>query len=515
MKPIAIKYVIVILLSWVSIANAHSQILNRIKNKLEKSKTKTTEKTTENKDETNNDSTGNGNFDTTAHADETKTTQKTTTTKQTAESDFIPGSTVLYFDNFEKDKIGDNPAGWLTTSSAEVVTPEGLKGKWLKLASVSTTHITRNKKQSWSNSFTVEFDLLIVKKDYDPRIDFTLINTGGSLVTDEMILRNGKNMVYVSMILGKNGRESRIGLAGNNNINKPLIDRMSDQLPYSNTKPVHVSMCVQGKRFRFWWDDTKVFDMEMVNEQYMPNQLGFSFGVVGGCEYYVTNIRVAKDIPVTRPASQPANNNTADTNNDNQDKTTTQPATNAGGDTRVDLQSKLLTVSLPYAQIMKTGDHTYTFIATKEEGNNKENYLKLKLETGNTSLKTETFNFKEINQKNPLYGTKKYPEITYTEAVLYYGGAKKPYIYKFSPIIANGTMASYVSESLERRLPPVSPNSKFVIEKIEDGKASGYFTMGIMIQGLKPVTKGDAMTETFTDGFSGEMKCKFTNVPVY
>jgi len=36
-----------------------------------------------------------------------------------------------------------------------------------------------------------------------------------------------------------------------------------------------------------------------------------------------------------------------------------------------------------------------------------------------------------------------------------------------------------------------------------------------MIQGLKAVTKGDAMQETFTDGFSGEIKCTFTNVPVY
>ena len=76
-------------------------------------------------------------------------------------------------------------------------------------------------------------------------------------------------------------------------------------------------------------------------------------------------------------------------------------------------------------------------------------------------------------------------------------------------------MASYVDESLKRHLPASSPNCKLVIEKVEGGKASGYFVMGIMIQGLKAVTKGDAMQETFTDGFSGEIKCTFTNVPVY
>jgi hypothetical protein len=36
-----------------------------------------------------------------------------------------------------------------------------------------------------------------------------------------------------------------------------------------------------------------------------------------------------------------------------------------------------------------------------------------------------------------------------------------------------------------------------------------------MNQGLKPITKGDAMTETFTEGFIGEIKCTFTNVPVF
>ncbi len=55
---------------------------------------------------------------------------------------------------------------------------------------------------------------------------------------------------------------------------------------------------------------------------------------------------------------------------------------------------------------------------------------------------------------------------------------------------------------------------KFVIEKLDDGKVSGYFIAGMMNEGLKPVKKGDAMTETFTDGFVGEVKCKFSNVPV-
>jgi hypothetical protein len=163
---------------------------------------------------------------------------------------------------------------------------------------------------------------------------------------------------------------------------------------------------------------------------------------------------------------------------------------------------------------MKTGEGSYVFMASKEEGNSKENFLKIAFETTGMDLKPETFNFKEVNEQNPLYGTKKFPQITRTDAVLYYGGSKTPYIYQFSPIIANGHMATYVNEALRRNLPAPSSNCKLVIEKLGDGKASGYFVVGMMQTGLKPITKGDAMTETFTNGFAGEMKCTFTNVPV-
>ena len=547
--------------------------------------------------------------------------------------DFVPGTTILYYDNFEKDNIGETPMGWITSSAAEVVTIEGLEGKWVKMSSTSSRHITRNKKQSWGNNFTIEFDLLIVKTGYDPRMGIALINSNGKMVTDEAILMDNKPALLFESIIVAGGK-SRVSLTREDKI---ISDNMNEELFYQNTTPVHISVCVQGKRFRMWWNEKKLYDLSAINEQYLPNQFGFTFGSVGGSDFYVSNIRVAKDVPDTRSKfeqgkivsnllfytgtsnlksesmgalldisrvlkevaspvkiightdsdgdeaanqklsqqraeaiksilvnqysiggellitegrgeTQPvADNKNAEGKAQNRrvefifkpeadlyakpsgiaadnikPGAGTKPVSGAGnqsasstGGVLVKLQSKILTVNLPFAQIMKTGDNSYTFMAGKEEGNSKENFLKIELESVNMSLKPETFNFKEINQKNALYGTKKFSEIKKTEAVLYYGAAKNPYIYMFSPIIANGHMASFVSESLERKLPVPAASSKFVIEKIEDGKASGYFVFGIMNKGLKPITKGDAMTETFTDGFAGEMKCTFSNVPVF
>lgn len=621
------KFFLTILIIALSISNSQAQLLKKLKEKAEQATEKAVNKNFDKKD--NDGASANKN------ADESPTAGAQSNLKVYSKFDFVPGTTILYYDNFEKDNIGEAPFGWITSTSAEVVTIDGLEGNWLKLASSSSTHFTRSKKQSWGNNFTIEFDLLIVKNTYDPRIDINLINTGGNLVTDENILRSDKKPAinFSAIIVPDN--KSRASLYA---MDRKLSDVMTENLPYSNTSPVHISMCVQGKRFRMWWNDRKLYDLPAVSEEYLPNQLAFSFGSVGGSDFYVNNIRIAKDVPDTRakleegklisnllfftgtaklkPESmgalldvskilkdatapvkiightdsdgddvanlklsqqradavkdilvnqyhidesklstegrgetQPiADNKSAegkaqnrrvefifkaeadkyvrpagvsavsDSKSGSNTKSTAAKNTDVSavsGEAVVKLQSKLLNISLPFAQIMKTGENRYTFTASKEEGNSKENYFKIMLVSVNASLKPETFNFREINEKQPLYGTKKYAEISNNEAVLFYGNGQKPYIYKFSPIIANGTMASYVDEALSRHLPAVSPNSKFVIEKVENGKASGYFTFGIMIEGLKPVKKGDAMQQTFTDGFAGEMKCSFSNVPVY
>ena len=615
--------------------NTQAQFLKKIKQKAEDAVNKATAKSSEKKQTDDKETSVASEINSAINP------MAPTKLKVYSKFDFVPGSTILYFDNFEKDNIGETPLGWITSSSAEVVNIDGLEGNWVKMATTSSHHISRNKKQSWGNNFTIEFDLLLVKNTYDPRLDFELINTGGSIVTDENILRTGKNALYLSTILGSGGTKSRVSLYNYANIGKSISDRMSESLPYSNTVPVHVSMCVQGKRFRFWWNEAKIFDLAAMSDEYLPNQLGFSFGSVGGSECYVSNIRIAKDVPDTRalfeegklisnllfytgtaklkPESmgalldvskilkdatapvkiightdtdgedaaniklsedraeaikdilvsqykidesklttegrgetQPlANNNSPEGKAQNRrvefifkaeadkyvkpagvpnnTKPAPKPANKAGktsastdntGDSNTDgptvkLQSKALTMNLPYAQFMKTKDNRYTFTASKEEGNSKENYFKIELQSVSPNLKAETFNFEEANKKNPLYGTKKFSEIRNTEAVLYYGAGKKPYIKEFSPVIANGAMATFVDNSLASKLPPASPNCKFVIERIIDGKASGYFTVGMINEGLKPITKGDAMTQTFTTGFLGEMKCSFANVPVY
>ncbi len=143
--------------------------------------------------------------------------------------DFVPGSTILYYDNFEKDNIGEAPQGWITSTSAEVVKIDGLDGNWTKMAAISSRHIVRNKKQSWGNNFTIEFDLLIVKSGYDPRLNIALINSSGKMVTDESILMDNKPvLLFESIIVSDN--KSRISLT--NKDSKVISDNMTAEVPF-------------------------------------------------------------------------------------------------------------------------------------------------------------------------------------------------------------------------------------------------------------------------------------------
>ncbi|HEX3025346.1 MAG TPA: OmpA family protein [Chitinophagaceae bacterium] len=648
------KKLLIIIISLISVSALQAQFLKKLKDKvnnavnssIDNATNKTVDKTVKKPLDSALDKTLNGPSNTkTTDNKPTNNSPKVDATNSTDASmpltvfskfDFVPGKTVLYFDNFENDNIGETPMNWLTTSSAEVVTIDGVEGKWLKLGSNYARHICRSKKQTWGNNFTVEFDMLL-NATSDVRGTYAyinLFNSNGKMVTDENLLstigddmQNTTTLFYRMNILQKdfNGYGHSFALIKNgsklnsNEGTKPL---------YTQGKPVHFSFCVQGKRFRCWVNNLKIYDAPAVNETSLPNQLGFYLR--DNAETYISNIRIAKDVPDTRAefntgkiisnllfytgtanlkpesmgalldiskiikdASDPvkivghtdsdgndasnlklsqqraeavktilvkeygidetklttegrgetqpiADNKTAEgkaqnrrvefifksdadkyeapknisststtnnksSNNTIKSNTVVNSNTAPGG---IVLKSKIINTSLPYAYFMKSDDGGYTLIASKEEGNSKENFIKINIQPVGDKLNTETYFFDEYNKKTKLlYGTKKYPTISGSVAKLFYGNAQKPYVSSFSPYIADGHEATI-------HLPPPSEKCKVVIEKIVDGKASGHFVLGIIIEGLKPLRVSDTDDQTYTAGYAGEISGTFSNVPI-
>jgi len=67
------------------------------------------------------------------------------------------------------------------------------------------------------------------------------------MVTDETLLISLQPALQFEGIIVKDGK-SRVSLT--NKENRTISDNMAEELTYENTVPVHISICVQGKRFR-------------------------------------------------------------------------------------------------------------------------------------------------------------------------------------------------------------------------------------------------------------------------
>ncbi|RTL59410.1 MAG: OmpA family protein [Sphingobacteriales bacterium] len=640
------KKIVLVFFCFTVVQYSHAQFLKKLKEKVNSTVDKTINKAVDKAAGSKGSSTNE-----TPSADNNSTKKATTASagsssiKVYSKFDFVPGKTILYFDNFENDNIGETPLGWNTSKSAETVQIEGLEGKWLKLANNYTSHISRNKKQSWGNSFTVEFDLLM-KKTTESNGTYSyiyLFNSNGKLVSDESLLgnvydemKNATTLFFRLELDQKSADDYGHQFAVYQNGEKKSASD-GEKIPYTENVPVHFSFCVQGKRYRVWLNNKKLYDLNAVDENALPNQLAFY--IRDNAEYYLSNIRVAKDVPDTRaefnqgkivsnllfytgtanlkPESmgalldvskvikdatapvkiightdsdgddaanmklsqqraeavknilvkeygidesklttegrgetQPlADNKTAEGKAQNRrvefifkaDADTyqkpagiTSSGTNSNASTAkaaggqpitkptadaapgsVKLTSKTVNLILPYAQISKGENGAYRFTASKEEGNSKENFFEIDFMPLMNNVRPETFLFKEQNQKKPLYGTKQYPEIISSTAVLYYNAAKKPYIKEFISAVANGH-----AYDIGRHLTDGSSNCKLVIEKVENGLASGYFVFGTHLEGL-PMKKcthncdGEGSDLPVTDGYGGEIKGTFTNVPVY
>lgn len=561
--------------------------------------------------------------------------------------DFVPGKTILYFDNFEKDNIGETPEGWMTTNMSEVVEIEGLEGKWITLEPKGgAVNIARSKKQSWGDNFTVEFDIFMEPgmEGQSDQLYIYLAHSGGKMTGDESLLNAVGYGDRFEIDFGINKKDGTLyDLSSYRRVatGKSGGTKFSSEQGITTVnflKPLHMSFCVQGKRLRFWINEKKYLDINSaINPEVIPNLLVFTGHYYTNSKFFVSNIRIAKDVPDTRAEfnegkivsnllfysgtakmkpeslgalfdiskvikdasgpvkiightdsdgddalnmklsqqradavkdllvkeygidasklttegrgeSQPiADNKTAEGKAQNRrvefifkpeadnykkpagNASVTAPGTekatasvkknnetahlnNAPGS--MSLQSSILKTTLPYAQFMTGPKGTYVLAASKEEGNSKENFMRITIKPVGGKLAPGTYRFDVQNAKNPASKVKELPQIQGSEAVLFFGNGNKPYVAGFVPYISTQHESKYYDET-NFNPPAPSDACKLVIESVKDGKASGYFVLGVRSDGNKAVVVGHGMTRTITGKYEGQMKGTFKDLPVY
>jgi len=173
----------------------------------------------------------------------------------TSKYDFIPGESLMFFDDFTQDNIGDFPALWNTDGSGEIVTTNLFPGRWLKLG-VGAAFVPTTKKV-FPDNFTVEFDLLPIPGGNDEKTIIFGFYIYSALNPDD--LGEGGAIPGVAGIRMKFGNyqheystysEGLYNLNGNTE-NNPLVINQKTRL----------SFWVQKTRVRAYLNEVKIFDL--------------------------------------------------------------------------------------------------------------------------------------------------------------------------------------------------------------------------------------------------------------
>lgn len=204
-------------------------------------------------------------------------------------SDFVPGSTIIFSDDFSKDAIGDFPAQWNTNGSGAIVTIDGLKGKWLSVVHNSVINPALNK--ALPENATIEFDLLLKANGVQstPFIQFGLTPVQDILKED--LFYSNRFFINLHRYAERDGQTLEYGLKND------VVGNKSDfpLTQYAN-KVLHVAIALNKTRIRFYLDGNKIIDLpkalttDMRNNFFLNNNY-----VVPASEIpmFISNIRIA------------------------------------------------------------------------------------------------------------------------------------------------------------------------------------------------------------------------------
>lgn len=234
-----------------------------------------------------------------AHAQETH--------RSWSKFDFVPGDSIVYYNDFESDTKGELPIGWNTNASGETVSL--LDQSWVKFRQ-NALYITDNNRP-FTGDFTVEFDLLLDFKGTDamfPQVSFGLLSSGANKPNANEVLQNlfQNQLVAIDFNAGIENNSVTKLVSYNKgseyfNSGEKAFKQLENLLNYT----IHISMQVQQQRFRLWANELKLFDVpDAIPEKTNINQLFFSLSQGGFSDeqvaVYVTNIKAAKGVTDTR-----------------------------------------------------------------------------------------------------------------------------------------------------------------------------------------------------------------------
>lgn len=223
----------------------------------------------------------------------------------TSKYDFVQGEKIIAFEDFNSVNLGDFPLKWNTNGSAEVVTVNGMPGKWLKIGEKGIFHpefIT-----NLPENFTLQFDIVVNNANYLSPLSLNIAN----LKKPEdfvdyayLVSIRPEHAVHLEFAAANaiyDGVSKLVtGKAGVATIDNAVNFKVWD---VSKNNIAHVALWRQNQRLRVYLNGEKIWDTPRAFEapgKY--NAITFAFyGPYGKEDYYLlSNLRLAIGAPDTR-----------------------------------------------------------------------------------------------------------------------------------------------------------------------------------------------------------------------
>ncbi|MEP6610840.1 MAG: OmpA family protein [Mucilaginibacter sp.] len=217
------------------------------------------------------------------------TSGATTPASGVAFSDFVPGQSIIFQDDFSQDALADFPAKWNSNGSGKVTTLTGLNGRWLELK--TNTAVTPEINKALPENSTIEFDLYLDAQNGQttPFIQFGLTQVKDILKGD--LFYKDRLFMNIHRYAEQDGHTVEYGLK-----NDVLGTKGDFPITSYANKVLHVSMALNKTRIRIYLDQTKVLDLpRALSPSMRTNFFLNSNQVVPAAELdmYVGNVRIA------------------------------------------------------------------------------------------------------------------------------------------------------------------------------------------------------------------------------
>ncbi len=202
--------------------------------------------------------------------------------------DFVSGDTILLYDDFSLDNIGDFPSKWDTNGSGELVTID--EEKWFRLSNKST-YIPLTSSILPEN-YTIEFDMLMTGLDQKTSSQAFIV----LLFADNNSFKKARtwSMVEISpcqFIEGRGVVEKQV------NGERQIRNEIGKDYREAINGKTRISIAANKSRLRVWINENKIIDIPRLLTEDMTNFKIYTRGLRDGRdvdEIFIKDFKIAE-----------------------------------------------------------------------------------------------------------------------------------------------------------------------------------------------------------------------------